>query len=141
MNKILNKVIGFITTHSIEVSSFQPRFHAIPMRTSIVLRGERFRILRGAFAQKVLRRPSPLPKPNSSSVLEEQLRQRDYPHWTAWYPFTFYYSAIFPLCRKVLIETDRNPNFHYLPKPNILHFQKAEYSAETEYSAEYLIFC
>lgn len=55
------------------------------MRTSIVLRGERFRILRGAFAQKVLRRPSPLPKPNSSSVLEEQLRQRDYPHWTAWY--------------------------------------------------------
>ena len=101
MNKILNKVIGFITTHSIEVSSFQPRFHAIPMRTLIVLRGERFRILRGAFAQKVLRRPSPLPKPNSSSVLEEQLRQRDYPHWTAWYPFTFYYSAIFPLYRKV----------------------------------------
>ena len=39
------------------------------------------------------------------------------------------------------LETDRNPNFHYLPKQNILHFQNAEYSANTEYSAEYLIFC
>ena len=39
------------------------------------------------------------------------------------------------------IENDRNPNFHYVPKPTILHFQMAEYSAETEYSAEYLIFC
>ena len=39
------------------------------------------------------------------------------------------------------LENDRNPNFHYLPKPNILHFQMAEYSAETEHSAEYLIFC
>ena len=27
------------------------------------------------------------------------------------------------------VENDRNPNFHYLPKPNILHFQNAEYSA------------
>ena len=41
----------------------------------------------------------------------------------------------------VRVETDRNPNFHYLPKPNILHLQNAEYSAKTEYSAEYLIFC
>ena len=40
-----------------------------------------------------------------------------------------------------LVETDRNPNLRYLPKPNILHLQNAEYSAETEYSAEYLIFC
>ena len=38
------------------------------------------------------------------------------------------------------IETDRNPNFRYLPKPNILHLQSAEYSAKTEHSAEYLIF-
>ena len=46
---------------------------------------------------------------------------------------------VYGLC--VYVETDRNPNFHYLLKPNILLFQNAEYSAETEYSAEYLIFC
>ena len=47
----------------------------------------------------------------------------------------------FALVTMSLLETDRNPNFGYLPKPNILHLQNDEYSAETEYSAEYLIFC
>ena len=44
-------------------------------------------------------------------------------------------------CPRVIhLETDRNSNFRYLPKPNILHLQNAKYSAETEYSVEYLIF-
>ena len=56
------------------------------MRTPIAPGGgERYRILRGAFLEKVLRRPPSRPKPNSSLVLREQLRQRRFPHWTAWY--------------------------------------------------------